>query len=441
MNVSKSARVRRMQWVAVTLLMLMGIVNYLDRSTISIANHLISRDLLLSATQMGLIFSAFSWAYAFGQLPLGAVLDRCGARWSLGIALSIWSTAQALCGVTASIWQLLSVRAVLGVGEAPQYIGGVKAISDWFNIRERGVPIGIFLASTTMGSMVGPPLLTALMVTFGWRDMFVIMGVAGIVLAGLWFSMYRDRDSTLLTSDDARYFMDGEDTARAEMKSTAAEWKGLLTQRTTWGIALGFVGVMYMVLLTLAWLPGYFERERHLSVVGTGWVLTIPYLFATVGMFSSGYVADWLVARGWTPISSRKLPLCVGLTGGAIFAIPTVFSGSLWLAVGYLSLAMFFINFAGGSAWGLVSVAAPRHLVASLGSVQNFVGFLGGSFAPVITGWILDRTQSIASAFLLASVIAFLSMLAYLLLVSEPIRSARDDVKNDAQKSRGTLTV
>jgi sugar phosphate permease len=441
MNVSKSVRVRRMQWVAVTLLMLMGIVNYLDRSTISIANHLISKDLLLSATQMGMIFSVFSWAYAFGQLPLGAILDRCGARWSLGIALSIWSTAQALCGVTSSMGQLLSVRAVLGVGEAPQYIGGVKAISDWFNICERGAPIGIFLASTTMGSMIGPPLLTALMVKFGWRGMFVIMGVAGLVLAIMWFSMYRDRDNARLTSDDARYFMDGEVAARAEMKPTGAEWKALLTQRTTWGIALGFVGVMYMVLLTLAWLPGYFERERHLSIVGTGWVLTIPYLFATVGMFSSGYVADRLVARGWAPITSRKLPLCIGLAGGAIFAIPTVFTSSLWLAVGYLSFAMFFINFAGGAAWGLVSVAAPRHLVASLGSVQNFVGFLGGSFAPVITGWILDRTQSIANAFLLASVIAFLSMLAYLMLVSKPIRSARDAVDDDVQQRQSNLTA
>lgn len=415
---SKSKRVGRAQWAAVALLMLMGIVNYFDRSTISIANHLVGNDLSLTATEMGLIFAAFSWAYAFAQLPMGVLLDRKGARFILGTALALWSLAQAVCGLANSMVQMLLARISLGIGESPQYIGGVKVVSDWFNVRERGAPTGAFLASTTIGSMIAPPVLTALMGSFGWRGMFMIMGAVGLLLALIWFWLYRDRGSARLASDDLAYFDVNENGTG---KITPGEWRNLFAQRTTWGVALGFVGVMYMVLLTLAWLPSYLERERHLSVVSTGWVLTIPYLFATAGMFFSGHLADRLVARNWSPIGSRKLPLCLGLVCGAIFSVPTVFTSDLTMAIASLCATMFFINLAGGSAWGLVSVAAPRHLVASLGSIQNFVGFFGGSFAPLLTGWILDRTHSIAYAFVLGAIISCLSALAYLLLVRRPI--------------------
>lgn len=421
MSHAKTRHLRRSQWTAVVLLMLMGIVNYFDRSTVAIANHLLSADLSLSATQMGWIFSAFSWAYAFAQLPSGALVDRKGARLVLGWALAAWSAAQAVCGLATSMLQLLVARVCLGVGESPQYTGGVKVISDWFPVSERGLPTGAFLASTTLGSMIAPPLLTGLMLAFGWRGMFVIMGLVGGLLALVWLVLYRDRQPTQCTCADLDCFQVASTADTPASQASFADWKGLFRHRTTWGIALGFIGVMYMVLLTLAWLPGYLAGERQLSVAGTGWALTIPYLFATLGMFSSGWLADRLIAAGARPIASRKLPLIVGLLGGALFSVPSVFVDSIVACIAYLSLAMFFVNLAGGSAWGLVSVAAPRQLVASLGSIQNLVGFFGGSFAPVVSGWIIDRTHSIALAFVLAACVACVAALAYYTLVHQPI--------------------
>lgn len=421
MSSHRTANLKRMQWTSVSLLVLMGIINYFDRSTLAIASGTISQDLGLSATELGLVFSAFSWAYAFAQLPTGAILDSKGARRTLGIGLAAWSVAQALSGFTHSMWQLFAARTALGIGEAPQYTGGVKAISDWFVVRDRGLPTGVFLASTTIGSMLAPPILTALMVTWGWRIMFVVMGLIGLALAAVWFAVYRDRASAPLTEEERRYYAADAAGAAGHGVITRAQWKGLFRHPTTWGIALGFVGVMYMVTLTLAWLPGFISKQYHFSTVTTGWVLVIPYLFATVGMFVSGYLADYLVALKWTPIASRKLPLCVGLLGCAVFSVLVVSTGNTVLSIAFLCAAMFFTNLAGGSAWGLVSVAAPRHMVASVGSIQNFIGFFGGAFAPLVTGWVIDRTGSFSAAFVIAAAIASLSAFAYAALVKRPI--------------------
>lgn len=423
MLVHRTVNVKRLQWISVSLLVAMGIVNYFDRSTLAIASNTITQELGLSATELGLIFSAFSWAYAFAQLPTGVLLDSKGARRTLGIGLIAWSVAQVLSGFTHSMWQLFAARTALGIGEAPQYTGGVKAISDWFIVRDRGLPTGIFLASTTIGSMLAPPILTALMVMWGWRVMFILMGLTGLVLALIWFAIYQDRTSAELSDTEQCYYATDMANQTEYTAITVADWRGLFLQSTTWGIALGFIGVMYMVTLTLAWLPGFISKQYHFSTVATGWVLVIPYLFATAGMFTSGYLADYLVALKWTPIASRKLPLCIGLLGCAVFSVLVVSISNTVLSIGFLCAAMFFTNLSGGSAWGLVSVAAPRHMIASVGSIQNFIGFFGGAFAPLVTGWVIDRTGSFSIAFIIAAVIAMLSAAAYAFLVQKSIVS------------------
>src|SRR5260370_7499318 len=136
-------------------------------------------------------------------------------------------------------------------------------------------------------------------------------------------------------------------------------------------------------------------------------------------MVSGGYIADYLLKRGMAPIRSRKWPICIGLIGAPAFTVPAAYTPSTALAITYVSLAMFFVNLACGSAWALVSVAAPRHLVASLGSMQNFGGYLGGSFAPVITGIVVDRTHSFVNALLISPPVPFPPPSSYLFLFNE----------------------
>ncbi len=415
----KTARLKRIQTAALLLLVLSGLINYLDRSTLSIANSAVSKDMGLSASEMGLLLSAFSLPYAFAQLPMGALLDRLGARVTLGFGMLLWSVAQLAGGLVRTVNQFFIARLFLGVGEAPQFPAGAKVFSEWFALKERGRPTGIFVASTTIAPALAPPLLTALMFGFGWRGMFIIMGVVGIVIALAWVMIYRDRRDVALTPAEIAYLDDGQPPDDRGM--TGAEWRGLFRQRTTWGLIFGFMGVIYMVWLYLTWLPAYLEKERGLPLATAGWVMTIPYLAGTFGQLSSGVLADWLLARGLQPINSRRLPICIGLVFAALFTVPAAYTPSLTLAIACISGAMYFINLASGSSWALVSVAAPRRLVASLGSLQNFGGYLGGSLAPVITGVIVDRTGSFVYALVIAAVVALAGAVSYLLLVRQPI--------------------
>jgi len=418
----KTSRLKRTQWVALTFLMLAGIVNYLDRSTLSIGNVDISRDLGLNASEMGLLLSAFSLAYAFSQLPVGALLDKLGARAMLGAGMLVWSLAQMSAGLVGSLNQFLVARVFLGLGEAPQFPAGAKVVSEWFALRERGGPTGIFVASSTIGPALAPPILTGLMLAFDWRTMFVIMGVLGVAVALGWVAFYRNRDQVDLTPSEILYLAEGDQSKdEASIKLTWAEWGGLFRYRTTWGMLLGFMGVIYMVWLYLTWLPAYLEHERHLSIARTGWVVVIPYIFGTVGMLASGYIADGLMKLGMSPLRSRKWPICAGLIGAAVFTVPAAYTPSTFLAVVYISLAMLFVNLASGGAWALVSVAIPRRLVASLGSLQNFGGYLGGSLAPFITGVVVDETHSFINALLISAAVAFAAALVYMFVVNKPI--------------------
>jgi len=414
--------------MALTLLVVAGLINYLDRSTLSIANKSISDEMHLSAAQMGLLLSAFSLPYAFAQLPMGVMLDRFGARVMLGVGMMLWSVAQLAGGFVQNLNQFFAARFMLGVGEAPQFPAGAKVFSEWYAIHERGRPTGISVASTTIAPALAPPILTALMLAFGWRGMFITMGVLGILASVGWYILYRDRRDVKLEPAEVDYLSGVDRSAHDENRMTFAEWGGLFGKRTTWGMLFGFMGVIYMVFLYVTWLPAYFQQERGLSIAQSGWVLMIPFIGGTFGQLSSGVVSDWLLARGLKPVTSRKWPICIGLLFAAVFTVPAAFTPNLTMAILYLTLAMYFVNLASGGAWALVSVAAPRRLVASLGSVQNFGGYLGGSAAPLVTGIVVDQTGSFVNALLISAAVSLAGALVYLVVVKEPISDPADRI-------------
>lgn len=409
-----------MRIVLMVMLLLIGIVNYIDRSTLAIANHSVQHDFGIGPTEMGLLLSVFSWAYAFAQLPAGGLLDRFGTRRVLGGGLLLWSVAQAFCGLAANFKQMLFGRMFLGLGEAPAFPGGAKVVSEWWPRESRGLPVGLFNAASTIAPAIAPPLLTWLMLSYGWRTMFVVAGVVGIVLALIWFAVHRDRRQ-----------VEAEDEPEPV---SIKEWAGLLRHRTTWGMVLGFSGVIYSIYLYLTWLPAYLESERGLSVADTGIALVVPYLAGTLGMLAGGAFGDLLVRRGVPTMAARKIPICTGLVVGGLCTIPVALTPSTTLALVCISLAQFFMNSASAGAWSLAATAGSERITASLGSLQNFGGYFGGAFAPLITGIIVDQTGSFVLALLAASGIAIVAALSYAFLVGKPVGLALTPVETPTQR-------
>jgi sugar phosphate permease len=433
------ASIRRRQRSALIMLVIAGTLNYLDRSTLSIANPLIRQELGLSIADMGLLLSAFLWAYAFAQLPGGALVDRVGPHRLLSAGLGLWSLAQAAAGFVTSFGQFSIARVFLGLGEAPMFSSAVRVVRDWWNVRDRGLPTGTWNCTSSLGPAIAPPILTALMIGFGWRWMFTIMGVAGVVVAAVWFAVYRDPAEEHFTDEERHYLTDGEET-RSYAPVRLAEWLGLFRFRTTWGLVLGFFGVVYMGWLYLAWLPGYLEMQRHMSIPKTGFVSAIPFAFGVVGSIGGGWIADWLMRRGFSPVNSRKIPVIIGLLGMVSFTVIAAETSSDVLAVGAISAALMFGASASGMSWALASVAAPANCTASLGAIQNFGGYLGGALAPTVTGFIVQATGSFTPALLVSAAIGLVSALMYLVVIrGAPITTAELDVAAGIATIRPTL--
>jgi MFS family permease len=417
-----AGRVRWKRSIALTMLVVAGVINYVDRSTLSIAEQPIKEELRLTNTEMGFLLSAFSWSYAFAQLPTGALVDKVGPRILLAAGLALWSVAQACGGLVTNLRQFVATRIALGIGEAPQFPTGARVVSNWYRIRERGFPTGIFNSSSSLGPALAPPLLTALMAAFGWRLMFFSMGALGLFVAMVWYVLYRDPQHAQLSDADLRSLRGDDPPSSGEV--ALAQWLRLFRHQTTWGMVFGFAGAVYLIWLYLTWLPGYLRVQHHMTRLQVGFAASVPFIFGFLGSLAGGAVSDRLAARGISPINSRKLPIAAGLIGMALFTVPAALTHDRNVAVGCIALAMFCGSAATANAWALVTATAPSGYVASLGSIQNFGGYFGGSFAPVVTGKVVDLTGSFTVALLFGAVVAVVSAVVYLFVVREPIPAA-----------------
>lgn len=421
---------KKYQRITVVFLLLIGIVNYLDRSALSIANTSIQKDMMISPSQMGILLSAFSIAYAFAQLPMGMIIDRLGSKIALGASLLGWSVAQAAFGMVNSFAGFMGLRVLLGIGEAPMFPSAAKALSEWFDANERGTPTGVVWSSTCLGPCLAPPLLTLFMVNFGWRGMFIITGVIGVVLALCWLTFYKSKARYLAElAAEGKPLPSGQQApaaaAQAPKASYFAGWLDLFKHRSTWGAVLGFMGVIYMLWLHLTWLPGYFEREHGLDLYKTAWVVSLAYGFGAAGTIVAGRFCDVLVKRGMSVLASRKFSVITGLVLAALFTLPLSFVTGLTGCVILLCLALFSINMASATAWMIVNTIVDSQRVASFGSIQNFGGYIAGSVAPIVTGFSIQYSGSFTTAFMISAVVALCSAVAYFLLLQAPIGSAK----------------
>jgi MFS family permease len=408
---------RRMQWIAIGLATAAIALNYIDRSTLAIGNVTIRQEFGLNATAIGALQSFWSVTYAFFQIPVGFLLDRLGPRYLVGLALVAWSAAQAAGGLASSYTQLMWARIALGATESPAFPGAVRVTSDWFHVKDRGKPTGVYNSGGSIGPAIAPPLLTALRLGFGWRTMFITMGVAGLIGSLVWFRLYRDPAKTVLEPQDEAYLAENR---AAEAPVELRNWGRLFKFRSMWGLMLGAFCTGYAVWMYQTWLPAYLEMQQHISIAKTGFLAMIPLVFSVLGAWAGGWVTDRF-ARGMEIVSSRRLPSILGLLLSGLFTIIATTASSGTTAVIWISAAMFFLSLGISCKWTLITAVAPQSYCTSVASIQNFGGYIGGTVSPLVTGIVVDVTGSFVVALAIGAGITVLGAVILQFVVRSPI--------------------
>jgi sugar phosphate permease len=369
---------------------------------------------------MGVLLSIFSMSYAISQLPMGVLLDRFGERIVLGAGMFLWSATQVATGLIGGFRSFVLARIGLGLGESPYVVASVKTMNDWFDVRDRATPTGIFNSSTAFGQAMAPPILTVAMLTFGWRGMFMFIGIPGILLSLVWYRFYRDR-RTVELNDAERAYLEASGPRDKVARVSLKQWLALFKLRTMWGMMIGFGGVNYTAWLYMSWMPNYLEAEHHVSVRTTGIIAVIPFFLGGVGMLLSGFLGDFLVRRGMEPIRTHRTILVFGMTCSGLSTLLVPYIHGATAAACGIGMALFFIYLAGNSGWGLVQSIAPRGIVASVGTIQNFGSFVFASMAPILTGWLLDRTHSFNLTLTICCLVTIGCAMSYVFVVKDPI--------------------
>ena len=394
------------RWTIVGLLFTASLINYFDRATISFALPLISKELHLGPEAKGVLLSAFFWSYALMQIPMGVLADRVNLRWLYAAAFTLWSVSQGLIGFSTGLGTLIAFRVLLGIGEAVYLPGGSKIVSLLFKPAERGLPVGLFDAGTRTGLVIEGVLVLWMLISYGWRATFTIVGFSALVWVLPWL---------IVTPRQLRGNPTG--TVAASQRGLLLAFAGLATNRNMLGICLAFFCFDYYWYFLVNWLPDYLVTSRGLTMLRAGIYAALPYFVFGASEPIGGWIADRLVRAGWSETHARK-----GVVTGAfltgLLLIPAARVNSPGAAVA-LIIGGCLVGLATANLLVILQSCAPRAEIGLWTGVYNFVGNIAGILSPLITGLLIERTGSYTPPFVLAATLIALGPLALWLIVRE----------------------
>jgi len=386
------------RWLIVALLFAASLINYLDRASLSLALPIISLDLHLDPTRKGVLLSSFFWSYTFMQIPIGLAVDRFPIRWFYAGMFAIWSLACGLTGFVTSLAVFIGLRILLGIGESIYFPGGTKTVSLLFEPNHRGLPSGIFNSGTRAGIVVGGIVLPWMIVSFGWRSMFGVLGFGSLLWLIPWLVMVPSslRPAQLIGRPAFRL----------------PEFN-----RNLLGICAGFFCFDYFLYLLLTWLPDYLVQVRNLSLMKAGFYSAMPFAVFTLGEALGGWIGDCLIRRGCDETRTRKSIVTVAFLCGLLL-IPAVTVQNAQIAIA-LIVGACCAGLAMGNLIAMVQNIAPPREIAAWAGMQNFTGNVGGILAPLITGILISRTGSYMPGFIIAALVLVSGLLPYWFVVGE----------------------
>ncbi len=424
----------RVRYGMLALVFVNVVINYLDRSNISVAGAMLSEDLNLSSVQLGLIFSAFGWTYALLQIPGGLIADRFGPRILYAFCLITWSIATLCQGFVRGFATLFALRLATGAFEAPSYPINNRIVTSWFPEQERASSIALYVSGQFIGLAFLTPVLTNVQVHFGWQGLFIGTGLVGLLWGVVWYVFYRDpSDHTGVNQAELDYIEEGGGLIRgrkADPNQTSVwKWSNLkqvFSSRTLWGVYIGQFSMNAILWFFLTWFPTYLVKYRGMDFVKSGYLASIPFLAACAGLLLSGFISDSLVRRGWSVSKARKTPIIIGLLIAISIVGPNYTNDEAWV-IFFLSLAFFGAGMALIS-WVFVSLLSPKHLIGLTGGVFNFMGNLASIVVPIVIGYIAQG-GNFKPALVFIGALGLLGACSYIFLVGKIERIVSPDTK------------
>src|SRR3981081_512652 len=356
-----SSKAEKISPTLTRVLVLLGLsvfINYIARANLSVAAPLLKSELGLSASQLGILLSAFFWTYSCMQIPVGLLVDRFEVKWVFAIGFFIWSASTAFTGLVHTFAALLAIRVVLGVGESVAYPAYSKILASHFVERQRGVANSVIGAGQTLGPALGILFGGTLVARFGWRPFFIVLGLVSLLWLPPWLQ-----------------WMAGPPTFGVLHMKEGPVLSEIVRKRSAWGSWIGHFCSNYFLYFLLTWLPFYLVSERHFSVDGMAKVGGSPFLLAALSTLICGRLSDRWISAGASATRVRKTFVSVGMICNGLFMAGCAVAPQKALVVLLLRA---------GASFGLVSsnmcamsqTLAGPHAAGRWMGAQNFVANL-----------------------------------------------------------------
>jgi len=413
-----------MRWVLIFWMFAVSAIAYLDRVNISIAGHYIAEEFHLDNIQLGWVFSAFVLGYALFQAPGGRISDRIGPRYVLTIGVIWWGVFTTLitllpAGLSGLLALLIGIRFALGIGEAVVYPASNCVVAAWIPSTERGIANGFIFAGVGFGAGITPPLITYIMLNYGWRWSFWVSAALGLVAGGIWYIVARDTPGRhpWITKDEAAYIQAGlpkPDSAAAT--GTRLSWSAILGNRHVLAVTFSYFCYGYAAYIFFSWFFIYLSTVRGLNLRDSSYYTMMPFLAMAVCSPLGGWISDRLTkSRGKRAGRCGLATFGIGLC--AIFIALATQVSSAELASVVLAGGAGALYLSQSSFWS-VSADIGGKSAGSVSGIMNMGGQLGGTLTASLTPLIAKHYGWTASFLVAAGLCAFGS-LAWLLVDPE----------------------
>jgi len=428
-----NSKMSNFRYFLLAIIFFLTVVNYADRAIISIAGPAISDEFGLSAIELGFIFSAFGWSYVIGQLPGGWLLDRFGTKWVYATCVGIWSLFTLLQGFVAgaaAVALLFTLRLLVGLSEAPSFPANSRVVSMWFPTQERGLAAAVFNSAQYLATVLFAPLMGWIVYSYGWREVFWLMGGIGIVAMFIWLKVFRTPHGHAAKSTEntkeLEYVVEGGalvdiDETGDQQKKTSITWsavKKLLTNRMLIGVYLAQYCIVTLTWFFLTWFPVYLVQERGFSILQAGFVAVLPALCGFLGGILGGIISDQLFRRTGSLTLARKTPIIIGMLLATTMIICNYVDSPV-MVVALMTLA-FFGKGLGALGWAVVTDTSPKELPGLNAGLFNTFGNIAGITTPIAIGYLVEMNDgSFTTALVFVAVNALVAIFSYLFLVGE----------------------